>query len=69
MPKKSKTAIAAERKRLNLKRAEKILSLFADANGRPPISMEELTNWSTSPDGKRYLDSFRDKKTGHMVPD
>jgi hypothetical protein len=51
-----------------LQQAEKILSLFADANGRPARTMEELTAWAASADGKRYLSAFRDAN-GHIIPD
>ena len=56
----------AEKYRLRI--AEKILSLFEDVHGRPAHNMEELEQWTVSPDGRRYLDAFHDKQ-GHIIPD
>ena len=44
---------AAERHRL--KQAEQIVRLFEEAHRRPARTVEELTAWVGSPDGKQWL--------------
>jgi hypothetical protein len=51
-----------------LRQAAKILSLFEDVHGYPARTMEELTKWAVSPEGKRYVADFKDQ-SGHTVPD
>ena len=48
--------------------SEKILRLFRNSNGRPARTMDELTRWAKSKDGRRCLDAHSDK-SGHIIPD
>jgi|SRR5262252_4477221 len=38
-----------------LRKAERILRLFEEANRRPARTMEELNAWAASPEGKQWL--------------
>jgi hypothetical protein len=45
-----------------LAQAQKLIDLFASANGRPPRSPEEVKKWIDTPDGKAAL-------ADHQMPD
>jgi hypothetical protein len=49
-----------------LRQAEKILSLFETAHGRPARSIDELNQWVASPEGSRIL---ADGPDGSIIPD
>jgi hypothetical protein len=68
---KQSRATKAKRKAAHqwrLKQAAKLLSLFEDMNKRPAETVEELGQWATSPEGRRYIEQFHDEN-GHVIPD
>jgi hypothetical protein len=51
-----------------LRQAEKILNLFATAQGHPARSTEELIQWVSSPEGKEILAQHHGPD-GAIIPD
>jgi hypothetical protein len=50
-----------------LRQAEKMLELFAEANGREAASIEELQEWMASPGGRAATAYDRDEE-GKIIP-
>jgi len=48
-----------------LKQAEKMLAVYREVHGRPASTMEELSNWATSAQGKATLLT----RDGKIIPD
>jgi hypothetical protein len=52
----------------NIAQAQRILDLFQASTGRAAKSINELTNWATSPVGEAVLAINRDPETGKIDP-
>jgi hypothetical protein len=57
---------AAEQYRL--RQADKLLALFKEANGRPPVTVKELEEWLGSPSGKASTARHHNQE-GQIIPE
>jgi hypothetical protein len=55
-------------KAYQLAQAAKLLKLFEDANGHPAKTIEELTDWVSSPEGKAAM-TYDHTPDGKIIPD
>jgi hypothetical protein len=55
----SSSSIKAAAHAYRVAQAQKILDVFEDTHGHPAHTMQELTEWTASPEGKAALAPFR----------
>jgi hypothetical protein len=53
--------------RYRLAVAQKMLDVFEDAHGRPARTLEELSDWAASPEGRAAL-AYDRKPDGTIIP-